>query len=78
MSDAIGEYEDILTTGVEQPGFLSPMALRLVRRKLADARQILSLMPKRAAADAADAPGSGRRTLDTSPTSVLARASTVG
>ena len=48
-----GRYEELLTHNDDHPGFLSPTAIGVVQRKIADARQLLSLMSQ---TDAAGAP----------------------
>jgi hypothetical protein len=59
VEQAISEYEELLEHNDENPGFLSPTAIGVVQRKIADARQLLSMMDttQQQAAAAGDAGG---------------------
>ena len=44
VDEAIDEYEELLEMNHTHPGFLSPAAIGVVQKKIADARQLLALM----------------------------------
>ena len=58
VDKAIEEYEDMLAHNAANPGFLSYTAIGVVQRKIADAKQLLTLMAENALREA-DSPSSG-------------------